>query len=144
MHKSSHSLQHGGARIVHGHPAVELILTLLVRDVLEVPHLRHVRHDDPGRVAIEVDDKVSGVIFVHLALAVVELARCVYDEGAVRRQVTGRRRVGKTDPGADDQDHRDEGRHVERGDDAVGLVKNHHERTEIAEKETNSIINETF
>ena len=65
-----HLLEHRCAGVVHGHPAVQVLETLLLRQLLQVVHLRHVVEEHLGRVPVQVDDEVPGVLLVEVALAV--------------------------------------------------------------------------
>ena len=45
-------------------------MALLVRQLLQVVHLRHMVEEHLGRVPVQVDDEVPGVLLVEVALSV--------------------------------------------------------------------------
>ena len=64
-----HLLEHRCAGVVHGHPAVQVLLTGLLRQLLQLVHLRHVVEEHLGRVPVQIDDEVAGILLVEVALA---------------------------------------------------------------------------
>ena len=67
-----HLLEHRCAGVVHGHPAVQVLLTGLLRQLLQLVHLRHVVEEHLGRVPVQVDDEVAGVLLVEVALQMIQ------------------------------------------------------------------------